>query len=720
MGEQMIKKIKKIIKVNPIKPIKSRKLENVGKVESSNVFGFRFKLIMAFLVPAVLIVVVGLVSYSRSKATIIKNYEETTQGNMDNSAMYFNLLMTDIESKSTQIANNENLVFYYARYGSYSIAEANTFFTDAKNAMASIVHSSDGIYNAYAFGKEGVPISTLSKEPAADIYESFIESEDAKRWGEMAVSSSGRKAAWLGYHDTIDQATTASPEYYAASYIRTFSRGEGYIVIDLMKNEVEEVLANSISNDGALSIFITNDGRQTVAGAGGVSSEQINNMTNISEEEYYKNILRSEEESGFGYIDFMGESSLFVFSKIGNTGAVVCSIIPESDIYSSLGTIRTTILIMVLIACAIAVTIGLLSTNDISKVINKFSSSFRQVAEGNLKLRINSNRKDEFGDLARDMDIMMETVQDLVGEMADFSYGVSAAAVNVSKASSEILDAVNDVYDITKVMGLGVNDQRVDIENSYSQMTGFAQQINEAYKDTKQVDDLADTTQNTVRNGQKIVNDLMTQVTSTSEITGVIIDDIKELQEHSNNIGIVVEAINEIAATTELLALNASIEAARAGSSGRGFAVIASEIRKLAEQSLNSVKEIEDMIISIQDMTKRTSLSADKAKNMLGTQAESLNNTVELFGDVDIHMADLMEKINQIMNNMQVIMVSKDNILDLIRNIAAVSQETVASSEDVESTVARQVTSVETLDAQSKDLNEKIEKLEQAIAKFTI
>ena len=126
------------------------------------------------------------------------------------------------------------------------------------------------------------------------------------------------------------------------------------------------------------------------------------------------------------------------------------------------------------------------------------------------------------------------------------------------------------------------------------------------------------------------------------------------------------------------------------------------------------------MITSIQDMTKKTSLSADKAKNMLGTQAESLNNTVELFGNVDNHMTDLMGKINHIMENMQDIMVSKDNILDLIRNIAAVSEETVAASEDVESTVAKQISSVETLEELSQDLNEQTRKLEQAIKKFTI
>lgn len=690
------------------------------KSKKNNIFGFRFKLITAFLIPVILIIVVGVVSYDRSKETIIKNYEETTQGNLDNSSMYFGLLMKDIESKSSQIANNENLIYYYARYGTYSIAEANTFFDNAKNTMLNIVQSSDGIYNAYAFGKDGVPISTLAKEPNADIYNSFNNSKEASIWGEMAVSSGGKKSAWLGYHDTIDTGTGASSQYYGATFIRTFSKAEGYIVIDLLRTEVEEVLANSNSNDGGLVAFVTADGRETIVAGNRVSKEQIGQMTSLSDNEFYKNAVNGENDSGYNYIEYMGESSLFVYSKIGNTGAIVCSIIPESDILRNLNSIRATIFIMVLIACIIAVIIGVFSTNDISKIINKFSSSFRQVAQGDLKLRINSSRKDEFGDLARDMDKMLETVQNLVGEMASFAHKVSDAAVNVSGASSEILNAVNGVNDITKVMGQGVNDQRIDIEDSYSQMTGFAGQINEAFNDTKQVDNLADNTQMTVRDGKDIVNELMNQVTSTSDITGVIIDGIKELQLQSNNIGIVVETINEIASTTELLSLNASIEAERAGSSGRGFAVIAYEIRKLAEQSLSSVKKIEDMITSIQDMTKKTSLSADKAKNMLGTQAESLNNTVELFGNVDNHMTDLMGKINHIMENMQDIMVSKDNILDLIRNIAAVSEETVAASEDVESTVAKQISSVETLEELSQDLNEQTRKLEQAIKKFTI
>lgn len=694
------------------------KISNAFNIK--RIIGFRFKLIVGFLVPVVLIVIVGFVSYRRSKLTIIKNYEETTQGNVDNSSLYFSLLMKDIEAKSSQIANNNDLIYYYARYGTYSIAEANTFYKNIKSIMSNIVQSSDGIYNAYAFGKEGVPISTLTKEPSPDIYKYFINSEDAERWEDAAVLSGGRKSAWLGYHNSLDSETGASPEYYAASFIRTFSKGEGYVVIDLLKTEVEEVLKNTISNDHGLAVFITADGRETMVTGKKVDIDKEGQMLNVFDREFYKNAIAGEKHSGLDYINYQGKSSLFVYAKIGNTGAVICTIIPESDIFASLNTIRTTTILMVFVACIIAISVGMFFTTDIGKIIKMFSMAFQQAAGGNLKQRINSTRKDEFGLLALDMDRMLEKIQKLVGDMTTFSYKVSGAAENVSGASSEILDAVNGIYDITKLMGQGINEQRLDIEQSYSQLSGFAKQINDAYDGTKLVNELADSTQLTVRNGKSIINELIKQVTSTAEITEEIINDIKELRIQSKNIGTVIETINEIASTTELLSLNASIEAARSSSDGRGFAVIASEIRKLAEQSMNSVKSIENMIISIQKMTEKTSSLADRAKYMLGTQAMSLNNTVDLFSDVDCHMADLMDKMNRITENMHTITISKDSILDSIRNIAAVAEETVAAAEDVETTVGRQVSSVETLDLQSGNLMNNATELKKATERFII
>ena len=146
----------------------------------------------------------------------------------------------------------------------------------------------------------------------------------------------------------------------------------------------------------------------------------------------------------------------------------------------------------------------------------------------------------------------------------------------------------------------GINAQVNDTEKSHAEKTNFADQIGDACVDTEQVGMVADETQEIVSNGKSIVNDLMEQSDSTSKITKVIIKDIEELEKQSRDIGSIVETINHIASTTNLLSLNASIEAARAGEAGRGFAVVAEEVRKLAEQSVQAVRGIEQIIKSIQ------------------------------------------------------------------------------------------------------------------------
>ena len=702
---------------------KNRKIK-LGGIGSN--LSFRTKLIVGFMVPVILIVIVGITAYNRAKSALISNYEETTHGNMVNSSLYFNLMLKDIEAKSSQIASNNDLLYYYTQYGRLNDAELKTYNTNVKNTMANIQQSTDGIYNIYVLGKNGMPIYTTLDEPKSDAYQIFSTSEDVTKWNETAKSTGGRKAAWMGYHLALDDMlrvdsdTFVRSDYYAASYIRGFSKGEGFIILDLDKAEVEKALKSSISNDDEIIAFVTVDGRVTAVTGKGISQKDKEKLPDITNQSFYKKAVQGEAQSGYDYINYRGARSLFVYAKVGSTGTMVYSIIPESAIYENLGFIKPAIFVIVVIACIIAVLIGLYLTNDIRIIIARFAEAFRQISNGNLTVRMNTTRKDEFGNLANDLDKMMESMQRLVSDMANFSNRVTNAAVNVSVASSEILDAVNGIYDITKLMEQGINDQRQDIEKSYAQMSNFAEQINEAYEDTRVVDELADNTQVTVKNGKDTVNELMKQVTSTAEITQNIIADIKQLQEHSKNIGTVVETINDIASTTELLSLNASIEAVRSGDAGRGFAVIAAEIRKLAEQSMNSVKSIEHMIVSIQNMTKKTSTLADTANDMLKTQAASLNNTVRMFADIESHMINLMDKINNIMQNMQDIMVTKDGILDLIRNIAAVSEETVASSEDVASTVGRQVTSVETLEKQSNNLKDQALELKHAIDKFVI
>ncbi len=490
---------------------------------------------------------------------------------------------------------------------------------------------------------------------------------------------------------------------------------------DLSLDKMNDVLKATLVSDGSIIALVTVDGRETViSGNKSTIQEQMKGGKIFTGQNFYNKEIGKKELSGSSDITLFKQKYLFAYSKIGKTDAVLCTLIPESDVLGKLKNTRTVTIIMVLILGLLALLIGLIFASDIGKVIRKFSNTLKLVSAGDFTVRINTKRKDEFGLLSQDMDDMLVQIKTLVTDMANFGHNVSDAAVKVLGVSEEILTSINDVSDTVNVMNQGVSEQAKDTKKSFLQMTDFAGQIGETFNNTAKVGQVANITQQTINAGKNIIDELMQQVTATSEVTCVIIRDIDELQQQSESIGSVVETINNIASTTNLLSLNASIEAARAGEAGRGFAIVADQIRGLAEQSVDSVKRIEKIIKSIQKKTQITVTSAQNAEQMLESQTEALNNTVKVFKDVDNHMVELLNKMNQITDNMQTITLGKEEVLDVIKNMAAVTQQTLASSEVVGTNINTQITAVETLNVQAEEMKEKAKELENAINKFTI
>lgn len=679
----------------------------------------KFKLILAFSIPVILIISSGLFTYQKAKSSAIENYEISTLGNMQNSALYCQLLMADIEAKASQLSSYNDFITYYNRFSSNSVMDSNTFLSNSKSTLSTLTMSSVGIYNAYAFGKAGNPISSLSSAPKDTLYQNFVDSEEKKVWDSYVNREKGFGAAWIGHHPTVDGEVNGSAEYYVASYVREFSKGEGYIVFDLLKSKVMEVLHNSVVSDNSIVGFITADGRETRV-VGSNSKEEIGAEKIFVGQEFYTTTLAGEEVSGYENIRTGKANYLFVYSKIGTTGAVIATLVPNSDILKQVEAIKVATIVFVALASIIAIAIGLYLATDFGRVIHKFSLAFKEVAKGDFTTRVTLSRKDEFGTLADHMNGMVHGIRALVGDMAVFGKSVSGTAKNVSDASGQILKSITEVSETVIDMEQGVNEQVDDTERSYKQMNNFAKQIGDIYDESKEVGSVANSTQLIVNDGKNIIQTLIEQVSATADITNVIIRDIDELERQSKSIGSVVETIDEIASTTNLLSLNASIEAARAGDAGRGFAVVAEQIRYLAEQSVESVQRIEVIIKAIQQKTKTTAASANQAEDMLVRQTKALNNTVQVFQNVDLHMVALMDKIDHIIGDMQSITETKDTVLRSIKNIAVVTEQTATATAEVEATVGDQITSVEDLNRLAEEMKLKANDLELAIRKLII
>jgi methyl-accepting chemotaxis protein len=231
---------------------------------------------------------------------------------------------------------------------------------------------------------------------------------------------------------------------------------------------------------------------------------------------------------------------------------------------------------------------------------------------------------------------------------------------------------------------------------------------------------IADNTKIIAGEGIVIVNELNEKSKATADITHNVISKIQEFEIQSKNIAGFVSIINEIASQTNLLSLNASIEAARAGDAGRGFAVVADEIRKLADQSVQAANQIQNIVKEIAAKTMDTIDTAKQAESIVESQTVSLNKTVQVFDFINDHVNDLANNLNNISNGIKQIETAKDDTMDAIQDISAVSQETAAASEEVSATAINQIDSVERLRNAALELANNAKILEESIKIFKI
>lgn len=203
-------------------------------------------------------------------------------------------------------------------------------------------------------------------------------------------------------------------------------------------------------------------------------------------------------------------------------------------------------------------------------------------------------------------------------------------------------------------------------------------------------------------------------------MTHTIVDDIVELKQQSASIYNIIDVINEISEQTNLLSLNASIEAARAGKEGRGFMVVAGEIGKLADQSIHAASNIRDIIKKIEEQTNNTVKSAQKTEKMVESQKLALEETVHVFHSINQKVIKLTDQIDLIAIGVDNMAGSKNDTLSAIGSIAAISEETAATTEQISETGLVQINFAHELTDITQKLNETVIVLKANLDSFSI
>lgn len=674
-------------------------------------------LVGAFLVPVAFIVILGVVSYQKASSTIVEKYKESSVSAISSVSLYYEILCETVSSKATETVMDSDTSSYYEKYYDNTSAKAAECFRSVKQNLIHIASSADYIYAYNIIAAKGTQITSKTKAVPTDAYQGLMDSVEGSY-----VSGTNRNA-WLGSHPYLDTEMSMNQEEYGLSFIQKFMRADAVLLLDITMESVKEPLTNMVFGENSYKAIVTKDGReiilQEIEGEDGATVEQNVAETIFGGTEFYQSSLEATE-AGSAEVKFNGKKHLYVYAPVGDTGIMLCGLIPYSNLTSAASDIRNITIILVILATIMAMGIGSAIAIGISRTMKVMIHSLDKVAEGDLTVAFETKRKDEFRSLNDSLNNTLTGIRGLMTDVKGFGTEVNELSGNVAMTADTIDTSMQDIANAVDEVARGVVTQAEETENCSRKMQEFSEQIVSVCDQAASMGGMADKAIDAVNRGKVIIEDLNKQSETTVRLTKELGQDIVNVKTQSDEIEKIINVINEIAEQTNLLSLNASIEAARAGENGRGFSVVADEIRKLADQSMQAGNQIKGIVANIRKTTKQTTDSAQKTEEYIYKQADSLEETITVFGYINNCVDELVTGLQEMAASMKEIGEDKDDVEDFIRNISAVSEEAATATEEVTATLSEQVTSISKLTEKAEQLAARVHALEEATSQFQV
>ena len=708
------KKIKKEkIKKDQGKKDQRKRERKTGKkqksVQTKRSGKIAYRLIAAFLIPVCLMVLLGVSSYVSASDNITGQYEKSMQASLKGLNSYLDLLSQNVENKATELVVSDSMTKYYGKYVGKKDKKGIEYQRQMQTLLKQAVATTDYMNAYYVFSEKGGNLSSQAAVLPADFYQSFTQSGEGSGLGKG-------KAAWFGFHSSLDQVTNEDAKSYSIAYIKHLTKGNGYLCLDVRMDTIADILSTIDGGEGSITALVTPDGREICWENKSLSLDGDNRFVGS---DFYEKAC-DKKDGGSAYVQSNGQSYLFTYEPVAKTGMMLCTLIPKTTILSAAASIRNLTVLLVLIASVIALLIGSVIAKNIGKEVNTLTSSLQKVAEGDFATKFSTRRKDEFRLLSNGMSGMLSNIRGIIMKIKNFSKQVGDSTGNVADTTNLMVESMKNINHAMEEVTNDVSRQAGDVDESLEKMAAFSEQLNQAHQYTLDMEQDSTVTMSVVEDG-RIQTDRLSEKTKTAvAMTNQLVTDITAVAENSGNIGSIIETIQEIAEQTNLLSLNASIEAARAGESGKGFAVVAVEIRNLAEQSSQAGEQIRQIVEKIQATTNQTVLCAQSTEKYLEEQTLSIEETVKTFETIANQVVRMVQNLKNVTENMAQMVADKETVMDSIRSIAAVSEMTAASAQEVTATVNEQLEAVERLAGEAAKLQGEVRQLNDSMGRFIL
>ena len=382
---------------------------------------------------------------------------------------------------------------------------------------------------------------------------------------------------------------------------------------------------------------------------------------------------------------------------------------------------RVKVVILSVFALLFAIACGVVISILISRPVVKLGNMAKQVAAGDLnveKLKIKS--RDEIYYLNESFEQMTDNLKEMISSISTSSDQVAASAEQLNASAEQSSRASETVSSAIQEISSGAEETTTKLESNTTSLQEVLQGIQHISKSSANVSELSRQTTKEAEEGGTFVENNLAQMKFISESISRSNEKVTSLSQRSKEIGSILDVISGIAEQTNLLALNAAIEAARAGEHGKGFAVVADEVRKLAEQSQVSTKSIAELIALVQKDTDESVNIMNEVVTNVEEGVKVSEQTSDKFTQILSSTRNMTPQIEQVTATVQQISASIDEITNSAMEISQLSQANAASSEEVAASAEEQLASMEEIDASAQALAQMAEELKVVVNKFKL